>query len=70
MEESDIRMSILCNADEKDLERRNQHAAKVARILMTSEKLFNVISVPKGKVSRSKICFKILKIFLTMLEEI
>lgn len=51
MEESDIRMSILCNADEKDILRRSQTAERLGNVLMNHEKFLNVLAVPKGKVN-------------------
>lgn len=53
MEESDIRMSILCNADEKDLLRRSLNAKRVTTALTNNEKLLSILYVPKGKVKSS-----------------
>ncbi|CAL8082077.1 unnamed protein product [Orchesella dallaii] len=50
MEEADIRVAILCNADERDFHRRSQNTDKITKILTNYEKLLSVLSVTKGKM--------------------
>ncbi|ODM95683.1 Protein PAT1 1 [Orchesella cincta] len=50
MEEADIRVAILCNADERDCHRRSQNTEKITKILTNYEKLLSVLSVTKGKM--------------------
>lgn len=51
MQEADIRKSLLMNADENIIDLRHDCEQKVLNTLKVPQKLSEILSVPKGKVS-------------------